>query len=104
NGCVDTMRQEVVVFLPPHVPSGFSPNGSGANDMLYVYGGPFTDLEFKVYNNWGELIFTSNDQAMGWDGNYKGAPQPIGVFVWTLKATTPDGTLHEKHGDVTLLR
>jgi gliding motility-associated-like protein len=104
NGCRDTAIGEVIVFLPPQVPSGFSPNGSGANDILYVYGGPFTDMEFKVYNNWGEVVFTSNEQAIGWDGTYKGVPQPIGVFVYTLKATTPDGGLHEKSGDVTLLR
>lgn len=104
NGCRDTAVREVIVFLPPQVPSGFSPNGSGSNDMLYVYGGPFKDLEFNVYNNWGELIFTSNDQAIGWDGTYKGAPQPIGVFVYTVKATTPDGAFHERSGDVTLLR
>lgn len=104
NNCKDTIIHEVIVFLPPQVPSGFSPNGSGTNDMLFVYGGPFTELDFKVYNNWGELIFTTNDQSIGWDGTYKGAPQPVGVFVYVLKATTPDGKLHELSGDVTLLR
>lgn len=104
NGCVDTAFRDVVIFLPPSVPTGFSPNGSNSNDILYVYGGIFTELEFKIYNNWGELIFTSTDQTQGWDGTYKGVPQPIGVFVWTVKATTPDGAKHEKAGDVTLLR
>lgn len=104
NGCVDTAFREVTIFLPPHVPSGFSPNGSGANDLLFVYGGPFDNLDFKVYNNWGELVFQTSDQATGWDGTHRGVPQPIGVFVWTLVATTPDGTVHEKAGDVTLLR
>jgi gliding motility-associated-like protein len=104
NGCKDTAAREVIVFLPPQVPTGFSPNNTGENNFLFVYGGPFTDLQFNVYNNWGELIFSTTDQAQGWDGTYKGAPQPIGVYVWTLKATTPDGVLHEKAGDVTLLR
>lgn len=104
NGCKDTAAREVIVFLPPQVPTGFSPNNTGENNFLFVYGGPFTDLQFNVYNNWGELIFSTTDQSQGWDGTYKGAPQPIGVYVWTLKATTPDGVLHEKAGDVTLLR
>ncbi len=111
NGCVDTTRKEVIIFLPPFVPTGFSPNGTGGNDLLFVFGGVFTELEFKVYNNWGELVYETSDAAncaghtcAGWDGTYKGAPQPIGVFVWTLRATTPDGTLHEKSGDVTLVR
>ena len=106
NGCKDTTRKEVIIFLPPQVPSGFSPNGSGSNDFLFVYGGPFIDLNFKVYNSWGQIIFETTTQSEGWDGTFRttGVPQPIGVYVWTLKCITPDGQLYEKAGDVTLLR
>lgn len=104
NGCIDSVRQELIVFLPPFVPSGFSPTGDGTNDVLYVLGGPFTDLVFRIYNNWGELIFESTSQSIGWDGTYKDVPQPIGVYVWTVKAVTLDGEAHELKGDVTLLR
>jgi len=104
NGCVDTANNIVHIYLPPMVPSGFSPNGDNNNDFLYVYGGPFSTLEFKIYNNWGEVIFESNDASIGWDGKYKNIDQPIGVFVWTVKATTSDGTLHEISGDTSLIR
>lgn len=111
NGCRDTVVVEVTVFLPPFVPSGFSPNNSGTNDLLHVYGGSFDEIDFKVYNNWGELIYQNTDTkhcvdhtCEGWDGTYKGADQPIGVFVWTLRAVTPDKKVHELHGDVTLIR
>lgn len=104
NGCIDTVRNQTIVFLPPFVPSGFTPNGDAANSILYVLGGPFLELEFKVYNNWGEVIFTSNSQADGWDGTYQGADQPIGVYVYTVKAVSLDGVLHELAGDVTLMR
>lgn len=104
NGCVDTARRDIVVFLPPKVPSGFSPNGDGENDILYVYGGPFKVLEFRIYNNWGQLIFTSTDQSMGWDGTFKNEPQPLGVFVYTVRAVTDDDAEHTLSGDVTLIR
>lgn len=104
NGCIDTARNQIIVFLPPLIPSGFAPNGNGANDVLYVLGGPFIELEFDIYNNWGQKIFTSHAQADGWNGTYKDAPQPMGVYIYTVKATTLDGVLHELAGDVTLMR
>lgn len=103
-GCEDSVCKEVIVFMPPSVPNALSPNGDGVNDILYVLGGPFKELEFNIYNNWGELIFTSNDQKYGWDGKRKGVEQPLGVYVYTVKATTLDDVKHEIKGDVTLLR
>lgn len=104
NGCMDTVYKDIVVVMPPVIPSGFTPNGDGNNDILYVLGGPYKELDFLIYNNWGELIFESHDQMNGWDGTYKGVEQPIGVFVYTVRAVTEDDEVHELSGDVTLLR
>jgi gliding motility-associated-like protein len=104
NGCSDTICQQEIISMPPSVPSGFSPNGDGVNDILYVYGGPFKKLDFKIYNNWGELIFESDKQSLGWDGKRKEIDQAIGVYVYTLSVITEDDMKHELHGDVTLLR
>jgi gliding motility-associated-like protein len=104
NGCQDTVVRDMLVFMPPQVPNGFSPNGTGPNNAFNVLGGPFLELNFRVYNNWGQLIFESNDQALGWDGTYNGIEQPIGVYVWTVRAVTLEGQQHELSGDVTLLR
>ena len=79
-------------------------NGDGQNDILYVKGGPYKELEFKVYNNWGELIFISNNQKDGWDGTKEGVKQPLGVYVWTVNAITEDSAAYKLKGDVTLLR
>lgn len=104
NGCLDTTSQIVNIYLPPKVPSGFSPNGDNQNDLLYVYGGPYETLEFKIYNNWGEVIFETNDASIGWDGTYKDEDQPVGVYVWTVRATTTDGAQHDISGDTSLIR
>ena len=65
NGCSDTITDQIIISLPPLLPSGFSPNGDGSNDILFVKGGPFKDLDFRVYNNWGELLFISTSQSVG---------------------------------------
>ena len=64
----------------------------------------FKELQFDIYNNWGEIIFTSTEQSFGWDGTYNSAIQPMGVYVYTVKATTLDDVQHELSGDVTLIR
>jgi gliding motility-associated-like protein len=104
NGCIDTAQNVVNIYLPPLVPSGFSPNNDNNNDFLFVFGGPYETLDFKVYNNWGEVIFETNDASIGWNGMYKNEEQPIGVYVWTVKATTSDGAEHELSGDTSLIR
>ncbi|MCB0402907.1 MAG: PKD domain-containing protein [Flavobacteriales bacterium] len=104
SGCMDSICNDVIVFMPPQVPNAFSPNGQGANNVFSVLGGPYKELEFKIYNNWGELIFESNDQAIGWDGTRNGEDQPVGVYVYTVRAVTLDDEQHTIKGDVTLLR
>jgi len=104
NGCTDTICRTEIVTMPPDVPTGFSPNGDGQNDIFYVYGGPFRTLKFKIYNNWGELIFESDSQAKGWDGKRDGIDQPVGVYVYTVEGVTEDNLEHKLSGDVTLLR
>ena len=64
----------------------------------------FKNLIFKVYNNWGELLFSTTNQAEGWDGMYKGVEQPMGVYVWTVDVEVAEGRYIKKSGDVTLIR
>ena len=87
------------------VPSAFSPNGDGHNDLLHlIVRGIFTLDHFYVYNRWGELVFQTNDPAIGWDGQYKGADQPVGVYVYEFKGLDHLGKTISGHGNVTLIR
>ncbi len=103
-GCSDTIRKPISVTLLPLVPSAFSPNGDGANDLLFVKGGPFENMHFRVYNNWGALIFETTDQKIGWDGKYNGEDQPMSVYVWVLDVDIYNNKSVRKTGDVTLIR
>ena len=104
NGCIDTTRREIIVVLLPDVPTAFSPNADRQNDFFLVRGGPFKTINVKLYNNWGQLIFETNDQLEGWDGTFNGTEQPIGVYIWVVEVEMFTGKKFKKSGDVTLLR
>lgn len=103
-GCVDTTFNNITVALPPVLPSGFTPNGDNENDVFLIRGGPFNEVDFRVYNNWGELIFQTLDANEGWDGTFNNQPAPLGVYTWTFTVQMTNGAVIKKSGDVTLIR
>lgn len=103
-GCMDTVSKEISIALLPVLPTGFTPNGDGENDVYIIRGGPFKSVDFKIYNNWGQLIFESHDAAIGWDGTYKGEPAPLGVYTWTFVVDMGSDFVVKESGDVTLIR
>ena len=86
------------------VPNTFTPNGDGRNDQLKVYGNYLATMEFRVFNQWGELIFFTTDINKGWDGTHKGVAQPIGVYTYTLKVVLQDNSIKVKTGSINLIR
>lgn len=87
-----------------YVPNAFTPNGDGKNDVLYVRSETIKSLEFYIYSQWGEQIFNSRSVSVGWDGNYKGSRQPVGVYVYYLKAVMENGRELTKKGTITLIK
>lgn len=104
NGCIDTVTKVITIALPPVLPSGFTPNGDGENDVHIIRGGPFKTVDYKVYSSWGELIYSSNGELTGWDGTFKGEPAPNGVYTWTFVVTLANDKTIKQSGDVTLIR
>jgi gliding motility-associated-like protein len=91
----------------PYLPSAFSPNGDGLNDLLRIiyHGSEYKLLHFSVFNRWGEVVFNTRDFSQGWDGSYKGKPCDVGAYfyVWEV-ASDRTGQHHSEKGDVTLVR
>lgn len=87
------------------VPSGFTPNRNGANDVLrpLLYNIATLDY-FKVYNRWGQLIFQTNVIGKGWDGTIKGVPQPTEAYTWILECSDSNGKKLKQSGRSLLLR
>jgi gliding motility-associated-like protein len=65
------------------VPSGFTPNKDGKNDILRpITKGIKQLIHFNVFNRWGQLIYSTNRMGEGWDGTYKNELQPSGAYVY----------------------
>jgi gliding motility-associated-like protein len=86
------------------VPSAFSPNGDGKNDVFRIIKAGVKNYTMKIYNRWGQLIFETNDLNGGWDGNIQGVPAPVGTYVYVLLADLQNGDKVTQQGNVTLLR
>ena len=88
------------------MPSAFTPNGDGLNDYLYPLNGyKAKNLEFKVFNRWGQMVFETTDWTIKWDGTVNGQKQNPGTYVWELQYT--DGNTGKKvaqKGTVVLIR
>jgi gliding motility-associated-like protein len=80
--------------IPLELPSAFTPSGEEKNRILSPKGFGIEELlEFKIYNRWGNLVFSSTDLSSGWDGKFQGKDQPIDTYIYTVTArmATPDG-------------
>ncbi len=104
--CPSKLCKQVSADIQPlaDLPTGFSPNGDGANDVLYVRGAAIQTLDLMIFNRWGQLVFETTDQAKGWDGTFNGKPQDMDAYAYVLRVTFIDGTTLQKKGNVTLLR
>jgi gliding motility-associated-like protein len=88
------------------VPSAFTPNRDGINDYLYPLNAfKATNLSFKIFNRYGQIVFETTDWTQKWDGTIKGKNQPSGTYVWTLSYTESDtGKNVSVKGSSTLIR
>jgi gliding motility-associated-like protein len=81
------------------VPNAFTPNNDGLNDLFKVLGvESVTELNMKIFNRWGEMVFETNDKTQGWNGRYKNKMQQTGTFVYllTYKETGSTKSLTQK--------
>lgn len=88
------------------IPNAFSPgSGTGLNDGLHIIvKGIVTLNSFKIFNRWGQMVFSTTDINKGWNGQFNGKPQPMGTYVYVLDAVTNTGRRFTKQGNVTLFR
>ncbi len=108
EGCYAFDTVNVKVYKTPpeiFVPTAFTPNGDGLNDQLIpIPVGISSIVYFKVYNRYGELVFTTNEFGKGWNGIYKGRDQGNESFVWQVLGIDYLGKPLFKKGESTLIR
>ncbi|MBC7949069.1 MAG: gliding motility-associated C-terminal domain-containing protein [Chitinophagaceae bacterium] len=107
DGCTLTDTLRIVVFAEPDifVPTAFTPNSDGKNDVLGITIPGTRELhEFSIFNRWGQKLFSTKNQGATWDGTIKGKSAEGGVYVWMVSLTDYRGVKRFRKGVVTLIR
>jgi gliding motility-associated-like protein len=110
-----TVNGKAIIFGSParvyfaginiYVPRAFSPNNDGTNDLLKPILVGIADFHyFTVYNRWGNIVYTTTDPNQGWDGTFKGVPQPVETYLWIAEGVDVNGRKIVTKGMVSLVR
>lgn len=108
EGCkgIDDIVVKVYKTQPDiFIPTAFTPNGDGKNDILKPIPVGIATIEFfRIYNRFGQLIYETKEYMKGWDGNVNGTPQASGTYVFAAQAIDYTGKTIFKKGTVVLIR
>ncbi|MBK6952182.1 MAG: PKD domain-containing protein [Crocinitomicaceae bacterium] len=106
HGCADTAIHSVYVFgeFAFFIPNTFTPNGDAKNPTWRGYAWGAVSYELMVFDRWGQLIFTTTDQTVEWDGTYHGVKVPDDVYVWKCVMLDSELLEHAYYGHVTVLK
>lgn len=106
-GCATTDTIKIEAYKGPmiYVPNAFTPNGDQVNDRFRIKAVGITEFYFlRIYNRYGQLVYSANGPLDGWDGTVNGQAQPAGTYVWMLKGKDFTGQVHAQQGTLTLIR
>jgi gliding motility-associated-like protein len=105
---IDSMQRSIYVRPCEScigLPNAFSPNGDNNNDTYLVWTAcSVASYTIRIYNRWGELVYEGHDLHTGWDGSYRGEPQPAGLYQGYVSATHYDGSIEQRRQFITLIR
>ena len=108
NGCDSTGYKKVYMYPPSRlgIPNAFSPDGEGpeANNTFKIYGDGFAEIDFRIYDRYGKLVFETTDPDEGWDGTFKGKKMEQEVYTYYVRVLFQDKEVREETGNITLLR
>ena len=89
------------------IPNTFTPNGDGLNELFEWKSSTDIDARMKIFNRWGEVIFSSDNSSQFWNGTWQGHPCPSTMYAWRLEFRSRQSTTNQwfvKLGEVLLLR
>ena len=105
-GCInnDSIKITVLPHESLYIPNSFTPNGDGKNEMFYVYGSRIKNIDIKIFNRWGELLFTSTSIQEGWDGTYKNQLSKEDVYICLASCTWESGASEVFRRNINLVK
>lgn len=104
-GCLWNYPIYVTYICNSFIPNAFTPNFDGINDEFtrFSSGCPVQEYQFQVFDRWGEMVFSTDDPAIGWDGYHNGKPANLGTYVFLI-TVTEYGHKKQFTGELNLLR
>src|ERR1041385_5129573 len=85
NNIVSVSNYAEVIPKPRlYIPSAFTPNNDGINDVFGVNGEGLQNFHIMVYDRWGQVIFETTNPHQNWDGKYKGVQVESGVYTYEI--------------------
>jgi gliding motility-associated-like protein len=107
-GCIDLTEMNIVIapFFTLYVPSAFTPDGNGLNDIFLPLGETLRKYELRIFNRWGEQIFESFEPSVGWNGKSRNTGKDLspGVYVYRISVEDEHNRPQDFKGIVTLVR
>jgi len=108
-GCfVDVPKEisfQVIKEAKLGMPTAFSPNGDGLNDIAFARGWATTEfISMQIFNRWGQIVFETADISVGWDGTMEGKPQKAGAYAYVIKGLDESNSEIVSTGYITLMR
>jgi gliding motility-associated-like protein len=107
-GCQSTASKTIKIYTSCYlaVPNAFTPNGDNLNDVFHPLNAIKAEqFDFKIYNRWGQMIFSSNNWKIGWDGKINGVPQGTGTYLYMLRYVHRETKkMNEERGTFILIR
>jgi gliding motility-associated-like protein len=102
---IDTLLMQVLKKPGYYLPTAFTPNGDGLNDVAIPYLVGMKSLKsFSVFNRWGNRVFYTTKYEHGWDGTFNGKPQDVAVYVWILEFYDSNNHLVTEKGTISIIR
>lgn len=104
KGCLAKDSVFVSTNCDIFIPTAFSPNSDGYNDLFNMMNKSIKSYTLKIYNRWGELVFETNDLTNGWNGTYKGTPCQVDNYTYIASGVRFNNESFYLKGILTLLR
>jgi gliding motility-associated-like protein len=91
NGCMSSDSVLVNIIPEIGVPTGFTPNGDGQNDLWEISNvGFYNNTVVEIYNRWGDMLYRSEGVFQPWDGTYEQSMLPIGTYYYVININEPE--------------
>ena len=106
EGCTDSVSFPIRIKDPYfiYVPSAFTPDNNGINEVFKAEGEGILEFNFEIYNRWGEMLWQTASIDNAWDGTHKGLLVAAGVYVYQINLTTVNLDPVDLYGKVVVLK